>query len=361
MKKQDNIVKKLYNKVKIEQWNKILKVTILCMIFMVLSEALFEIPVVANFFGEDLLENKSGWIVYAIIWLVMFAQVTIIPIPALPIIIACSGINGLVAKDSSLAGLFSIETLLFLLLITSATVLGCILSYWIGRLLGKPAVKWITGSTKGYETWVRKLNSPIGKWTYASTVLFPIFPDDLLCLVAGSAKINFMFYTIVNTVCKFVGFYCMLIFMRLPGLEIFFNSDPNAFPIALILYSIILITAIVIQIYVNHKIKITQPKDIKLEVVKEQIVKKLNKLKIETRELLIDYNLDKKFRTYLASKIIIHKYYTVDNSNYKEKIRIIIECKVSNYNQIVFDKIYNLNEKYETLLNDLKLWKITEN
>jgi hypothetical protein len=34
---------------------------------MVVSEGIFEIPVVKDFFGAGLIEGKSGWIVYAIV------------------------------------------------------------------------------------------------------------------------------------------------------------------------------------------------------------------------------------------------------------------------------------------------------
>ena len=358
MKKQDNIVKKLWNKVKIEQWDKILKVTILCMVFMVLSEALFEIPVVADFFGEDLVKNQSGWMVYVIIWIISFLQCAIIPIPFLPILVACNSIPGLVGSNSSISGLFSFQTLGFLALTVSATVVGAICAYWLGRLVGKPAVKWVTGSTKGYETWVRKLNGKVGKWTYASTVLLPIFPDDLLCIVAGSAKINFTFFVLVNTICKFIGLFCLLFFMRLPGLDIFFNGDNTGFPLALTIYTIILIGAIITQVIVNNRIKNKQPKEVKLEVVKEKVLKKLNNYKSSTKELIIDYKLNKAFKTYLNSFVIIHSYYVVDETNTKQQIRIMIECRVSNYNQIIFDKTYSLTEKYQILVEDFKITKV---
>lgn len=60
MKREDNIIKKLWNKVTLEQWQKALRVFIICMIFMVLSEGIFEIPAVEQFFGADLIAGKSG-------------------------------------------------------------------------------------------------------------------------------------------------------------------------------------------------------------------------------------------------------------------------------------------------------------
>jgi len=67
MKREDNIIKKLLNKVTIEQWQKALRVIIICMAFMAISEGIFEIPAIEEFFGSGLIEGKSGWLVYAII------------------------------------------------------------------------------------------------------------------------------------------------------------------------------------------------------------------------------------------------------------------------------------------------------
>lgn len=129
MKKQENIIKKLWDKVTLEKWYKTLRLVIICMAFLVISEGIFEIPVVRDFFGSGLIEGKSGWLVYVIVWLVMFAQVAIIPIPALPILVACNQIPHLVASGPGISGLWSFETLGFVCLTTSATLIGAIASY----------------------------------------------------------------------------------------------------------------------------------------------------------------------------------------------------------------------------------------
>lgn len=356
MKKQENIIKQLWDKVTIEKWHKTLRLVIICMIFLVISEGIFEIPKVRNFFGSGLIEGRSGWLVYLIVWLVMFAQVAIIPIPALPILVACNQIPKLVASGPGLSGLFSFETLGFVLLTTSATTLGAIASYWIGRTFGKPAIKWIAGSEKDYNVWCKKLNTKTGQWVYAATVLFPIFPDDVISLVVGSIKMNFTFYVITNVICKFIGGFCMLFFMRIPGLSGFFGESTSTIPFALITYACILIAAWIIREILDIKIKRKQPKKVKLDVVKEEILYKFKRVRSEFKDLLIDYKIEQRFRTYLASKVHIHKVFTVDENNKKQKIRIIIECKASNYWQIIFDKEYDLVEKYVTLIKDFKEW-----
>lgn len=353
MKREDNIIKKLWDRVTIEQWHKALRVIIICMVFMTLSEGIFEIPVIKNFFGADLIKGQSGWMVYAIVWLVMFLQVAIIPIPALPILTACNQINGLVGSNFELSGLFSFQTLVFVVFVTSATLTGAIASYWLGRTFGKKAVTWVAGSEKDYKIWSRKLNGKMGKWIYGATVLLPIFPDDLISLVIGSIKMNFTFYTIINVICKFIGLYAMLIFMRIPGIDIMFGKSTD-FPWALILYVGILFVCIIINSILNYKINRNQPKNIKLEVVKEELINKLTKKKSVNKDLLIDYTFEYKFKTYLTSIISLHKYYTVDSLGNKQKIRIIISCKVSNYNQVIFDKIYKMTDTYDLFLEDVK-------
>ena len=353
MKREDNIVKKLWNRITIEQWHKALRVIIICMAFMTISEAIFEIPVVKNFFGADLFTGQSGWMVYFVLWVVMFLQVAIIPIPALPILTACNQIPNLVGTSFKLSGLFSMQTLFFVTFVTSATLMGAIAAYWLGRTFGKKAVIWVAGSEKDYKLWTKKLNGKMGKWVYTTTVLLPIFPDDLISLVIGSIKMNFSFYVIVNAICKVIGLYCMLIFMRIPGIDIMFSQSVG-FPWALMIYTSILLISILINNFVNYKINTNQPKSIKLEVVKEELIEKLTKKKSVNKDLLIDYKLNFKFRTYLTSYITLHKYYTVDSLGNKQKLRIIISCKVSNYSQVIFDKIYKMTDTYDLFLEDIK-------
>lgn len=356
MKKEDNIFKKMLSKIQIEQLQKFLRVIIICMIFMTLSEALFSIPAIKDFFGAGLIEGKSGWLVYVIIWLVMFAQVTIIPIPALPILTACNQISGLVANGSDILNLFSLNTVFFLILTTSASVMGAICAYWIGRKFGRPAVKWVAGSEEDYDKWSDKFNSKTGRWLWAATVLFPIFPDDLISFVVGSIKMNFSFYVIVNIICKTIGTFTMLLFMRVPGIDVFFGKSQSDIPIALITYLAILLIAIIWRAILNKKLNLNEPKNIKLEVVKETILYKINKHKNVYKELIIDYTVDKKYKTYLATPVVIETLYIPNKNQIKDKVRILIKAKLSNYWEIVYDKAYPLTTEYKTLIEDIKLW-----
>ena len=177
--------------------------------------------------------NKEDQIVvWVVLWLLMFAQVTIIPMPAMPIYAFCINTT-LVSFRTDVWGLFSVRTLFFTIFVTSASVMGAIVAYWMGRLGGKKA----------------------GKWIYAATVLLPIFPDDIICIVVGSMKMDFKFYSIVNFTGRIIGTYCMLLFMRMPGVNKFFSSAVDGgFPWALLIYSLLLLSSLVAAIFWKRKV-----------------------------------------------------------------------------------------------------------
>lgn len=146
----------------------------------------------------------------------------------------------------------------------------------------------------------------------------------------------------------------MLLFMRIPGIDQLFGASTSVIPWTLILYAGILVAAIVIRYILDIKIKRKQYKKTKLNVVKDEVYTKLRKNKSEFKDLIIDYKISKKFTTYLATKVRIIKMFEVDDSNKKNKVRIMVICRASNYWQSIFDKTYDLTEKYATFVEDFK-------
>lgn len=233
-----------------KQIMKLLYALIVCLALLLVVELLFQIPAVKNAFSTDVLSDSMGnsVAVWVVLWLLMYAQVTIIPVPAMPIYVFCNS-TSLVSYGEGLFDLFSLRTVFFVLFVTSACVVGAMSSYWLGRLGGKKAVKWIAGDEEDYNLWSEKLNNKVGKYIYAGTVLLPVFPDDILCLVAGAMKMDFGFFTIVNISGRVIGAYCMLLFMRLPYISSFFTSSVNGgFPWALLVYAILLVASIIATI-----------------------------------------------------------------------------------------------------------------
>ncbi|MBQ0017530.1 MAG: TVP38/TMEM64 family protein, partial [Clostridiales bacterium] len=204
-----------------QQLLKILKVAMIATFIMLIFEAIFSLNVVTDFFG-NLIKNSNGVIVYLIIWVIMFLQVTILNIPAYVILVASESI-----------GLFTLGWQ-YLLTVISAYMAGCILAYWLGRWFGVRAVRWCAGSQDDFDKWSNVLNKK-GKIWYFLTVLFPLFPDDLLCLVAGAVKFDFGFYTVANLVGRSIGLITMLLVLKLIG------SIGGGFPFMIIVWAVALI------------------------------------------------------------------------------------------------------------------------
>lgn len=237
------------------QLYKLSQTAIICMLLLVVVEVLFQIPQVNKFFdpsqniGKDV--SIGAWIA---LWGLMFLQVTIIPIPMLPILVFCNSTQ-FVSFGDGLQGLLSTRTLFFVLYCSSASVVGSMVAYWLGKIGGRRAVKWIAGDEEEFDKWSNALNGKLGKRLYALTVLLPIFPDDILCIVVGAMKMDFLFFVVTHLICSVIGIYASLIFMRLPYIDAFFNSSSEGFPIALVVYSIILVFCISISIVLRKSIK----------------------------------------------------------------------------------------------------------
>lgn len=216
-----------------EQLIKILKVMLVATAIMLVFEIIFSINAVNDFFA-GLITGSSGVLVYLIIWIIMFLQVTVLNIPAYVILSASVSIE--------------IECLSwqYLLTVISAYMCGCILAYWLGRWFGVKAVKWCAGSEEDFDKWSNFLNKK-GKWWYFATVIFPMFPDDLLCLVAGGVKFNFAFYTISNLIGRSVGLVTMIAVLKGIG------AIGGGFPFMIIVWAVALITEFIIYLVLRRK------------------------------------------------------------------------------------------------------------
>ena len=215
-----------------QQIIKILKVSMIATAIMLGFEILFSFDVITNWFGE--LITKSGDWAYLVIWAIMFLQVTILNIPAYVILSASVSIG--------------ISTLSweFILVTISAYMCGCLLAYWLGWKFGKKAVKWCAGSEEDYDKWCNVLNAK-GKWWYLITVVFPFFPDDLLCIVAGSVKFNFWFYFFSNLIGRTIGLITMLYTLKLIGMI------GGGFPFMIIVWGVALLAELIIYLVLSRK------------------------------------------------------------------------------------------------------------
>ena len=131
--------------------------------------------------------SKQGVWSYAVFWLLQFLQVTFLLIPSM---------------ISTLAGVLIFGPFITFVLSYLAITFGSLVAFLIGKKLGGKIIVWVAG-----EMTYIKLQQRIrqGKFLYFLMMLFPFFPDDLLCLVAGANKMDTKFFISTILITKLVG------------------------------------------------------------------------------------------------------------------------------------------------------------
>lgn len=118
-----------------------------------------------------------------------FLQVTIIPIPSTIITIAGSIIYGPLQ-----GGLLSL----------SGVLLGSLFAFWLGRAFGGSLVEFMVGKDT-CDKWIKYLSR--AKYAFFFMMLLPMFPDDILCLVAGLTDMSWSFFSITNLITRPIGIF----------------------------------------------------------------------------------------------------------------------------------------------------------
>ena len=79
-------------------------------------------------------------------------------------------------------------------------IIGSIIAFALGRFFGVKLVTWIVGE----ETLHKYQDMIKGRDKLMLTVmfLFPVFPDDVLCLVAGLSSMTWPYFIIVMCICR---------------------------------------------------------------------------------------------------------------------------------------------------------------
>ena len=122
------------------------------------------------------IERAGVWM--PIFYIVLqYLQVVVLPIPS--IVSTLAGV--------ALFGAF--RTVIYSLI---GIILGSLTAFTIGRKLGNKAVSWIVGE-ETLQKWQKKLK---GKDVLVLTLMFllPLFPDDILCFIAGLSSISFGYF-----------------------------------------------------------------------------------------------------------------------------------------------------------------------
>lgn len=141
---------------------------------------------------EKLREYISSFGAYALVLfvLIQFLQVVVLPIPSFITVGA-----GVLLFGPLKSAVFS----------CLGIILGSIVAYFIGRVFGFKVAKWLVGE----ESLNKGLKAIKGKDKIIITFmfLFPFFPDDVLCFVAGITTIKPTFFIIMIIVTRFISIF----------------------------------------------------------------------------------------------------------------------------------------------------------
>ena len=122
-------------------------------------------------------------------FLLQVLQVTIIPIPSTVLTIAGAIVFGpLQGALLSLAGI----------------LLGSALAFLLGQTFGKKLVAFMVGK-ENCEKWSKFLSK--AKYSFVIMMLLPMFPDDILCLVAGLTDMSWAFFMATNLIARPIGVF----------------------------------------------------------------------------------------------------------------------------------------------------------
>ena len=116
-----------------------------------------------------------------------FLQVVILPIPGFVAVATGVALFGpLLATVYSFIGI----------------TLGSIVAYFIGKKFGYKVVKWIVGK-ETLDKWLLAVKNK-DKIVLTFMFLFPLFPDDVLCFVAGLSSMSTKYFLIMITLSRLI-------------------------------------------------------------------------------------------------------------------------------------------------------------
>lgn len=150
--------------------------------------------------SQETIQNyiaSTGAIAPLVFILASFLQVTFIPIPSTVTILAGSYLFG--AFNSFLYSYIGI-------------MLGALLAFALGRVIGRPYINWVVGSKEEADEWLSKLRGRENVFLFFAFLL-PVFPDDLLCSVAGMLPVKFSTFTIMQLITRTTAIGATLLFM----------------------------------------------------------------------------------------------------------------------------------------------------
>lgn len=185
------------NSVKHESLYKIFLVSaIFAMLILVAYIILDATGIIYKFKDFDALtafiRSTRQWGILIYIGIVIFA-VVVLPIPSAVVALIGTALYG--------------PTYAFLFM-TAGTIVGSIITFLLGKIFGKKLVNWMIGEEKTLK-YADLLNNK-GKFFFILMMLFPFFPDDIICLVAGISTMSFKYFILTISLTRpvMIAFMC---------------------------------------------------------------------------------------------------------------------------------------------------------
>lgn len=141
---------------------------------------------------EAIINSGGGVWSRTIFFAIQFIQVTFIPAPAML---------------TTIAGVFLFGPWQTVLLSIPAVVLGSMFAFFLGRKIGSPIINWVAGGKEEANKWKTMLSK--GKYMFFLMMLFPLFPDDILCMVAGVTNMSWTFFIVTNIITRTINNFVM--------------------------------------------------------------------------------------------------------------------------------------------------------
>lgn len=138
--------------------------------------------------------ESGGMFSFVVFVVLQILQTTILQIPAIFVTIAGTLV-------------FGAWTTFFLSFI--AVMIGSIIMFWVGRKAGRKFLNWFAGKEEA-DVWIKRLSH--GKYLFFLMMVFPMFPDDILCVVAGMTNISFSYFFWTNMIARSLGIACTVFF-----------------------------------------------------------------------------------------------------------------------------------------------------
>lgn len=138
---------------------------------------------------REYIAGFGGWAV-ALFILFSFLQVVVLPVPG---------------SVSVAAGVLLFGPLMCSIYSFIGIVIGSIVAFAIGRVVGYKAVCWIVGKDD-VDKWLEKVK---GKDYLILSLMFllPMFPDDVLCFVAGLSSMSWPYFIVMITITRIISVF----------------------------------------------------------------------------------------------------------------------------------------------------------